>query len=319
MTIFDDILKSANFNPNLTAQIGLSTQISAMLKANKDITNNFSGYNMMAEITKSLSRQEKYAQFTFIAANSISKTLDWKSKFVVPNATIVSISSINRQYEQLFGNFRNIIENLKVHQSAFSQMNNWQFALNGISGQLAAVAASQHKWDLLEDFESITEEAVAINERILDNDGITKQGLEEIKSFLERIEIRVDKIDKDANSIFWKLLALLCFFLALSGEIRNWQAKPEYATRLEVESVIKAQFSLIEVKLKEGKEHRKANRDCKVMLKPMNKSKIIEILPKNFEIVVLQVHHKWIYVSYFSPSNNLPQTGWIMKKYLANP
>ena len=194
-----------------------------------------------------------------------------------------------------------------------------QFALSGISGQLASIALSQKKWDLLEDFEEITEEAVAIKERIFDNDGITIESLKEIKSFLQRIEIRVDNIDGKAQTIFWKLFALISFLLAVYGGIRDWQSKPEYATRQEVETVIKEKFSLFERKSKEINEYRTLNRKCKVMLKPKNNYIIIETLPSNFEIIVLQVHHKWIYVSYFSPKDNLPQTGWIMKKYLDKP
>ena len=105
----------------------------------------------------------------------------------------------------------------------------------------------------------------------------------------------------------------------MSGEVRNWQTKPEYATKLEVETVIKEQFSLFERKLRENNEYRTTNRKCKVMIKPTIKSMIIETLPNDFEIVVLRVHHKWIYASYSSPKDNLPQTGWILKKYLDKP
>lgn len=319
MANFEDILRSANFNQNLYMNLGLSSQISEMFKPQKNITNILSGMNMMSEITKSLKLQAQFSQSAFSSIDAITKAMDWKSKFAIPTATIATISSINRQHEQLFGNLRNITDALSASQSLFSQMNNWQFALSGISGQLASIAVSQKKWDLLDDFEEITDEAIAINEKIYDSDGITTESLNEIKSFLQRIEIRVDNIDKDAKSIFWKLIALLSFLLAVSGEARNWQTKPEYATRLEVETVIKEQFSLFERKLIENKEYRTTNRECKVRLKPIIKSMIIETLPGDFEIIVLQVHHKWIYASYSSPKDNLPQTGWILKKYLVKP
>ena len=100
------------------------------------------------------------------------------------------------------------------------------------------------------------------------------------------------------------------------GEARNWLPKPEYATKLEVETFIKEQFGIYERKLKENKEFRITGRVCKVMSKPRLKSFVIEKLPVDLEVTILQVNHKWVYVSYFSPSDNLPQTGWIMKKYL---
>lgn len=74
-------------------------------------------------------------------------------------------------------------------------------------------------------------------------------------------------------------------------------------------------FSSFEKKLKEQKEYRIANRKCKVFLKPKSKSIVIANIEKGFEFVVLNVNHKWIYVSYLSPDDNLPETGWVMKKY----
>ncbi len=313
MANFDDILRSTNFNQNLSMKLGLNFPFSDIFKAQKNITNMMSGMNMMEEVTKSLKLQAQFSQSAFSSIDTITKAMAWN---VIPKSTIDTITSINRQHEQLF---QSITDALSVRQSVFSQINNWQFALSGISGQLAAIAASQKKWDLLEDFEEITDEAIAINEKISDGDGITTESLNEIKSFLQRIEIRVDKIDRDANAIFWKLLALLSFLLTLSGEVQNWQTKPEYATKLEVETVIKEQFSLFERKLRENNEYRTTNRKCKVMIKPTIKSMIIETLPDDFEIVVLRIHHKWIYASYSSPKDNLPQTGWILKKYLDKP
>lgn len=38
-----------------------------------------------------------------------------------------------------------------------------------------------------------------------------------------------------------------------------------------------------------------------------------------FEDCVLDSNHKWIYAGYKNPKDNLPETGWIMKKYLIIP
>jgi hypothetical protein len=249
----------------------------------------------------------------------MTKGLSIQAKFAIPQTTLDAISSINRQHEQLFGNLRSITKEINKNQAVFNQINSWQFAISGISGQLAAIAASQKKWDLIDDFKEITEEAVSLNERIFDENGVTKEGLNELKTFFQRIEIKVDKIDADANGLFWKLLTILSFILAVMGEARNWLPKPEYATKQEVETVIKDQFGIYEKKLKEDKDFKITSRICKVMSKPRLKSFVIEKIPIDFEVTVLQVNHNWVYVTYFSPVDNLPQTGWIMKKYLAKP
>jgi hypothetical protein len=295
------------------------TRNSGLLKVQEQMTRSFSGINMMSEIAKSMKHQRIFSNPALSAIETVKKSINLQSKHVIPQTAIDAITSINRQHDQLFGNLRSITEATTKNQSTLSQINSWQFAISGISGQLASIAASHQKWDIIVDFEEITEEAVLLNERIYDENGISKEGLIELKEFFQRIEIKVDKIDTDANALFWKLLTLLSIILAFTGEIRNWLPKPEYATKKEVETVINNQFKLYESKLKEEKELRVIKRECKVFIKPKMKSFEIEKLPCDFEIVVLQINHKWVYVSYFSPKDNLPQTGWIKKKYLNKP
>lgn len=78
-------------------------------------------------------------------------------------------------------------------------------------------------------------------------------------------------------------------------------------------------IKLVNEQLKEAKEYRVTNRICKVKWKPKAKTLTLAELPINFDVVVIRVHHKWVYVSYFDQKDNLPQTGWIMKKYLNKP
>lgn len=320
MAGFDDILKSVQWQQSIQKSLGLSSQLSEMFKAQESIAKNLSGLSMATELAKSMQQHHRmFENPTLSAIETVTKGLSVQAKFAIPQTTLDAITSINRQHEQLFRNLRSITEALNKNQATFNQINSWQFAISGISGQLAAIAASQKKWDLIDDFEEITEEAVSLNERIFDENGVTKEGLNELKAFFQRIEIKVDKIDADANTLFWKLLTLLSFILAVMGEARNWLPKPEYATKQEVETVIKEQFGIYEKKLKEDKEFRITSRVCKVMSKPRLKSLVIEKLPIDFEVTVLQVNHKWVYASYFSPVDNLPQTGWIMKKYLDKP
>lgn len=320
MAGINEILKAAKWHQGTQKYLDLGSQLSEMMKVHQRNAWCLSGARMITELTRSVQQNHKtFISPTLSTIETMTKGLSFQTKFVIPQTTLDAISSINRQHEQLFGNLRSITEAINNKQAAFNQINSWQFAISGISGQLAAIAASQKKWDLIDDFDEITEEAISLNERIYDENGVTKEGLNELKAFFQRIEIKVDKIDADANSLFWKLLTLLGFILAVMGEARNWLPKPEYATKQEVETVIIEQFGLYEKKLKEDKEFRIASRVCKVMSKPRLKSLVIEKLPIDFEVTVLQVNHKWVYVSYFSPIDNLPQTGWIMKKYLEKP
>src|SRR5690606_23332856 len=136
-----------------------------MFKAQESITRNLSGLSMATELAKSMQKHHKmFENPTLSAIDAMTKGLSFQSKFAIPQTTLDAISSINRQHEQLFGNLRSITEAINKNQAAFNQINSWQFAISGISGQLAAIAASQKKWDLIDDFEEITEEAVSLNE-----------------------------------------------------------------------------------------------------------------------------------------------------------
>lgn len=315
-----DISNFIQLHKRMQKSLGVNLQLSEILGAQKRIKKTLGDLNMVAELAKSMQQHHgMVVNPTLSAIKAITKELSSYAKLSIPQATLDSILFINRQHEQLFENMRSLMGATNKYRPDLYQINSWQLAISGISGQLAAIAARQEKWDLIDDFEEITEEVVSLNERIFDKNGVTKDGLNELKELFQRIEIKVDKIDTDANALFWKLLALMSFVLAVIGEGRNWLPKPEYATKQEIEKVIKEQFVIYEKKLRADKEFRITNRVCKVMSKPRLKSLVIEKLPIDFEVTVLQVNNKWIYVSYFSPSDNLPHTGWIMKKYLVTP
>ncbi|MDQ0105800.1 hypothetical protein J2T02_000894 [Chitinophaga terrae (ex Kim and Jung 2007)] len=46
------------------------------------------------------------------------------------------------------------------------------------------------------------------------------------------------------------------------------------------------------------------------------KSTVLAILDGTIKVVVLQEVHKWVYISYINPADNLAESGWILKKYL---
>ena len=315
MGAFDDIIKMVQQGNMFSKQMELTAQLSWAVKPFEIWKQNLSGLNMLSEIAKNSEHQAIIDRYNSTKLGTLGKAIVLQSKFNIPQSAFNAINSISQQHDLLFGN---IAEFLKLNQN-FSQLRSLQSALSGISGQLVAKTSLNKQWSLLDDFDNISHEAVAINERILNDEGITSENLAEIKSFLTKIEIRINKIDADASSIFWKVIAILSFILSIIGEARNWVPKPNYATKNEVESVIKNQFSTIKLKLKTQNEYRQTNRVCKVMLKPKNKTLILATLPTNFDVIVLQVNHNWIYASFVNPKDNLPQTGWILKKYLNLP
>jgi hypothetical protein len=279
--------------------------------------------NMMDEITKSLKLKAQFALPTFSAINDMTKSIDWKYKLAIPNSTIATITSINRQHEQLFGNLRSITESLSKHNATFTQINSLQFALSGISAQIATIAAAKRDWALLDDFEEVTEQAIEFSNSLTE----TIDEAEEKRQFQILLALVVSFLARH-KALGINFLLVIDIFLRMASLHQYYdflQTKPVSATRQDIINTNIKQDTVIEYiqeisrQLKQVDEYRITSRKCEVRLKPNLKTTIIDTLPVGFEIVVLQVHHKWIYASYFSPKDNLPQTGWIMKKYLNKP
>lgn len=320
MAGFDDILKSAQWHQSIQKSMGLSSQLSEMMKAQASITKSLSGVSMITELAKSMQQHHKmFENPTLSAIEAMTKSLSLQSKFPIPQTTLDAISSINRQHEQLFGGIRAMTEALKIQSPALAQINNLNFALSDISGQIAAIAAQQKNWAIIDDYEEVTEQAIEFSESLTEE--ITEEQKRQFQILLTLVSAFVKKYGVQGLLI----IDIILRFAGLHQYYDFLQQKPELPTKQEVNQIAIKQDSIIQFigavneQLKSVKEYRITNRECKVKLKPKNKTLTVSKLPKDFELVVLQVNHKWVLVSYFDPKDNLPQTGWIMKKYLNKP
>ena len=306
-----DTLGTVNLQNKINMSPLLNDSVLKMLKATK-WQDQMAGFAMQQGLLKGIVGLDTTVS-QIMKQSDVVRLTAFQANTVIPKGVIVSLSKIGTQNKALFSSFNNLAKILPPT----NQITNLQYAFNDIAGQLAKLAASQQKWNLISDFEQITAKATSINDDIVEQEGITKENLKELEQFLSKIEIKVDQIDKKDSSILWKIITILSFLLAISGELRNWTPKPEFATKEEINEVIKTQFSSFEQKIKDKKEIRTTKINCKVMLKPRKKTLVLEKLPPDFELIVLNVNHKWVLVSYLSIDDGLPRTGWIMKKHLS--
>ncbi len=319
MTGLDNILKLAQRQQNIHKSLGFSTQLSEMFKAQERITNSFSGGSMITEIVKSMQHQKMFVSPTLLAIEAITKSMSFQSRFTIPQTTLDAIKSINHQHEQLFGGIRAMTEALRIQSPALAQINSLNFALNGISGQIAAIAAQQRNWTIIDDFEEVTEQAIEFSENL------TEEITEEQKRQFQILLTLVISFVKKYGVQGFLIIDIILRFAGIHQYYDFLKEKPELPTKKEVNQISIKQDSVIHFinivneQLRQAKEYRITNRECFVGLKPKLKTLTLSKLPKNFELIVIQIHHKWVYVSYFDPKDNLPQTGWVMKKYLVRP
>jgi len=320
MTGFDNILKSVQWQQSIQKSLGLSSQLSEIFKAEESITKNLSGLSMATELARSMQKHHRmFENRTLSAIEAMTKGLSLKSKFAIPQTTLDAILSINRQHEQLFGGIRAITEALRIQSPAIAQINNLNFALSGISRQVAAMAAEERNWSIIDDFEEVTEHAIEFSESLTEE--VTEEHQRQFQILLTLVSTFVKKYGVQGLLFIDVILR----FAGLHQYYDFLQQKPELPTKHEVNQIAIKQDSIIQFirtvneQLKITNEYRITNRECEVKLKPKTKTFIVSKLPKDYELVVLQVNHKWVLVSYFDPKDNLPQTGWIMKKYLDKP
>lgn len=322
----------------MTKHMGLATQISDLVKAQESWKKNLTGLNMLSEIARSINHKPLFnpTQLSAIEAISksialqpkvelpktaieaITKSMAWQTKISIPKSAIDAISSISRQHDQLFGNLKAITTSLNANNPALSQMNSLRLALNSISGQLGAIAATQKDWALLDDFQNISKQALEISDSFSSDIILTE---EESRRFEKLIEYILNFLKKNkkfgTNALLF--LSVVVNLMALHQYYDFVKEKPAPATKEDLAKFETKVLQTITEKLKEQKEIRIISRVSKVFLKPTTKSFIIEKLPAHFEVVVLQVSHKWLYVSYVSPHDEMPQTGWVLKKYANQP
>lgn len=319
MAGLNDNNKSAQWHQSIQKSLRLSSQLSETQKSLEGITKSFSATSMIAELAKSIQNNRIFDYQTLSAIETVTKGLSLQEKFAIPTTTLYAIKSINQQHEQLFGGLRAMAEALKIHSPAFAQINNLNFALRGISGQIAAIAAHQRNWTIIDEFEQVTKHAIEFSESLTEE--VTKEQQSKFQTLFAIILAFFNKHKKKGVFAF----VALDIFLNLYQLYNIFSPEPEKATKEDVRQVLIKQdtlthyIQLVNQQLRQAKEYRITNRECEVKLKPKSKTLTLSKLPKDFEIIVIKIHHKWVYVSYNDPKDNLPQTGWIMKKYLDKP
>lgn len=345
MAGFDDTIKSHQRMTNGFRELNSITEIAERFQLQHQTIKSLSGVSMLAEIAKGIQQQDRNIKSfgslsmlselaksmqeqkmalspSFSAFDKLTKSFKSYSNFGVPQTTLDAIISINRQHEQLFGGIRAISDALRIQTQAITQINSLHFALGDISRQIAALAAKQKNWIIIEDFEEVTEKTLDFTEKL--SEDVTDEQQRQFQLLLTLVFAFLKK----HKPLGISALLIIDIFLRFAGFHQYYdflKDKPELANKFDLSKISNRQDSvlhyitLINQQFKEVNEYRITNRICEIKLKPKTKTLSLAKLPKEFEVIVVQIHHKWVYVSFFDPVDNLPQTGWIMKKYLEEP
>ena len=316
MNSLDSIIKSTNFAQKISTQLGISNSMMEMLHSQELWQNKLSAITMNDAVFKSIAHQQNYFPKNIGGLDTLSKTVAMQAKlFQIPQSTLDAIKGISQIHENIFGNLKDISSIFESHKPYLAQINSLQFAMSGISGQIAAIAAKSNQWNLLDEFEDINEQAFEITNSFTSDLALTEEESIRFEQLIEKIISFYHKNKKfGVNALLF--ISVMVNLMNIHQYYDFVKSKPEHVTKIDLIKFEKKIQQSIELKLKEIKEYRTTNRVSKVMLKPKTKTIIVTSLPKGFDVIVLQINHKWAFVSYINPNDNLMETGWIMKKYL---
>lgn len=188
--------------------------------------------------------------------------------------------------------------------------------MSGLTFQAADLVSKTDKWDLFEDFDKISNEAAQINDRISEKQSISKADLDDIRTLIRGVEVKVEQKDRDFFSILLKWLAIISFVMMLVQEKRYLNAKDEALTKEEFENFKNEVTNAIKETITTKEAILTIKRDCNLRLKPGARTLILGKLAKGDTVVVLQTSGKWVYVHL---KDDMTTSGWAFKKYTERP
>lgn len=314
----DNIFKSINFAQKISSQLNISDSLLKIAQNQQSWDSKLNTISMSESIMKSICYQQNLIPKNLINLDSVSKNLGIQiASYMIPNETLISIREIGKMQASIFSDLKSISKIGEIFQSYSTQMKSMQIAMRNISCQIATISARNNNWSLLEEFESINEEAIELTNNFTTNFTLTEDETKRFQELIEKI-ILFFKSNKKYGTNVLLFMSVIVNIMALHQYYDFVKSKPA-ATSEDLIKFERRFNQAIESKLKEEKEYRTTNRISKVMLKPKNKTSLLNTLPKGFDVIVLQINHKWVHVSYINPKDNLLETGWIMKKYLYSP
>jgi hypothetical protein len=300
---------------------GLTSQLATMARLQK---NHFGAIDTLSSFAKNLSGLDNFTRsYTGLGPfDSMMKQMANHQKMKGQTAWINNpLSSIADRLKVITQPQIALFDKLNTFGRAFSsydkirQINGLQFALGGISAQITRDSILNKKWNLLENFEEITEEVSAINDRVIEQQQITKQDIDELKNIIRGIDLKLENRDKNFLSkvVIW--ITILSFIWDAFSFAERFIKEDDHVTKMEFEEFKCDLLNEIKKNNENEKDVRRVGRQCNLRAKPNTKSWVLKVLTVDTEVIVLSTNNKWVQVSMIDTDNTVIY-GWVYKKYL---
>ncbi len=309
----------AKLNNEINRTLSMTNPMMAVINAHRDMMDRVIPHRNLFAVNKIASTitNSFWGLTDPSGIGSIAHIVQKQFNLAIPNETASIMDMIAKQHQQMFGIANSITKMMKT-SGALGQMSDLQQAIQSITGKITGMATLQQRWDLIDDFEQVSSQALELTGNIDSELGMTEENSKSFQELLDFVYavLKKHKMVGIYSIIFVDMVLRIASFHQYYDFLKP---KPESATKADLEKFETKIFKAIQEKLKSEKEYRKTNRVCKVYLKPKPKSMVIKKLAANTDVIVLQIKGIWVYVSFLDDEDNLSLTGWVMKKYLDKP
>jgi hypothetical protein len=201
-------------------------------------------------------------------------------------------------------------------------------ALKGLSAQITFKGYEQSNDELLEQFSVVTGKAASLTASLTESSYATKEDFEKLKIFIdeqfENLAKRVElKIEKTARSPFAKLSlwvsiigVIFTIWQMLQPSITPNGSNANSATKEDIQKLIDYADERFKEALAKAGFKAETRITCHLRYKPSSKSKCMFCIKPGEIVHIIESNHKWVRVSVIDSLDNLPITGWVMRKHL---
>jgi hypothetical protein len=196
---------------------------------------------------------------------------------------------------------------LNMPKSNFAILND---ALKSVSSTFLFESYKSEEWDEVEVFDQIGETiAKAVSEEsFTDNRPVTLADFEAFK--IEMISIAKKSKSEKIKTFIFDIMSIISFVVMI------YQMFDQYDEN-KFQEIKKELIEELNIKSDNQKQIRIAKSKTKLYFSKNQRSKVLSQIKTGQNVTVLEVHKKWLLITYFDLQTNEPKCGFALKKWFA--
>lgn len=246
----------------------------------------------------------------------LAESLNFRNYFKISDSIVEAIEKINiqqNQFAKIFGQI-NIVNRIGFPNQSY--LKGFNDIFSNITKDVTVEAIVKENWEVVSDVEHLR--SVLISE--LDEVDIDVFRLNAVSGDKEQVVLETllelwNKYKKTGGKIV-HFLNVIVLFMGIHQYVDFLKPKQDAVTKADLIDYNAKFEKYLQINQPRIGGFRELNVKCKVYLKPSSNSYVIDTISEIVKVVPLEIHHKWIYVSFQSPKDGITISGWILKKYV---